>query len=344
MTLNLGRCLTDHVQAAFFPGMHYIFGRSIHSVKKDTGLQHPGAWYRGDEIARRGGCFYVGLTLGTLTASLIQAGASASLNGVNGLAGWRWMYIICAIITIPIGILGYFVLPGTPDKPNKLILSSKDVEIAKARLRRVGYGIESKFRWKTCSDMLRNWKIWAFLLLDIFFWNASYNTNAGGYLLWLKSLKRYSTSRLNELNAIAPALGIFYTLFVCFASDLILGPAWAITIAHTWNIIGMVILVIWNVPESALWFAFATTYSAVAMSSVLYGWLNSELRYSPVERSVALVILNTIAQSTTAWTPLLVFKTVEGPRFTKGYSFVLANAICLILLAHIIRFFTSRKT
>jgi len=57
--------------------MHYIFG----------------AWYRGDEIARRGGVFYVGLTLGTLTAGLIQAGASSSLHGINGLAGWRWMYI-----------------------------------------------------------------------------------------------------------------------------------------------------------------------------------------------------------------------------------------------------------
>lgn len=55
--------------------MHYIFG----------------AWYRGDEIARRGGVFYVGLTLGTLTAGLIQAGASASLDGINGLAGWYVM-------------------------------------------------------------------------------------------------------------------------------------------------------------------------------------------------------------------------------------------------------------
>lgn len=67
-------CSTDRTvaQAAFFPAIHYIFG----------------AWYRGDEIARRGGVFYVGLTLGTLTAGLIQAGASASLDGVNGLAGW----------------------------------------------------------------------------------------------------------------------------------------------------------------------------------------------------------------------------------------------------------------
>jgi hypothetical protein len=59
--------------------MHYVFG----------------SWYRGHEIARRGGIFYTGLSLGTLTAGLIQAGASARLEGVNGLAGWRWMYIIC---------------------------------------------------------------------------------------------------------------------------------------------------------------------------------------------------------------------------------------------------------
>ncbi|BDD58009.1 hypothetical protein MAP00_003320 [Monascus purpureus] len=321
------RFLVGWFEAAFFPGMHYIFG----------------AWYRGDEIARRGGCFYVGLTLGTLTASLIQAGASASLDGVNGLAGWRWMYIICAIITIPVGILGFFVLPGTPDRPNRLIMKEKDINLSKARLERAGHKVHGTFTGKSLLRVAVNWKFWAMLLLDIFFWNGSINTTTGGYLLWLKSLDRYSTSRLNELSAISPALGIFYTLLVCFASDLLLGPAWAITLSHTWNIIGLIILTIWNVPESALWFAFLTTYSAVAMSSVLYGWVNSELRYSPVERALTLVIINTVAQSTTAWTPLLVFKTVEAPRFVKGYPFVLGNAVCLILLAHGIRVCIRRE-
>lgn len=254
------------------------------------------------------------------------------------------MYIICAIITIPIGILGFFVLPGTPDKPNKLILNEHDVAVAKARLKRNGHSIDTRHSdWKSYFRILRTQKFWLFLCLAVFFWNGCYNTNSGGYLLWLKSLGRYSTSRVNELNAIAPALGIFYTLLICFASDLLIGPAWAITVAHTWNCIGLIIQVIWDVPESALWFAFSTTYSSVAMSSVLYGWINSELRYSPVQRSVALVVINTVAQSTTIWTPLLVFKTVEGPRFTKGYSFVLACAICTIITPHVLRLVVSRN-
>lgn len=321
------RFLVGWFEAAFFPAMHYTFG----------------AWYRGDEIARRGGVFYVGLTLGTLTAGLIQAGASSRLDGVNGLEGWRWMYIICAIITIPIGILGYVVLPGTPDRPNRLFLNQHDIDLSIKRLKKDGHVTNGKFSFITLKSIFRKWQFWALLLLDIFFWNGSINTSTGGYLLWLKSLKRYAPAQVNNLGAISPALGILYTLFICFASDLVLGPAWAITVAHTWNIIGLIILVIWNVPESALWFSFMTTYSAVAMSSVLYGWVNSQLKASPAERSFTLVLINAISQSTTAWTPLLVFPTVEAPRFKKGYAFVLANAVMLIITAHIIRIYLKRS-
>ncbi|KAK3317527.1 major facilitator superfamily domain-containing protein [Cercophora scortea] len=321
------RFLVGWFEAAFFPAMHYIFG----------------AWYRGDEIARRAGTFYVGLTLGTLTAGLIQAGASARLDGVNGLEGWRWMYIICALITIPIGILGYFILPGTPDMPNRWLLNEDDVKVAKARLTRAGHAIEGKFTLASLRRLAGKWQLWALLLLDVFFWNGSINQSAGGYLLWIKSLGRYSTSRVNELGAISPAVGIVYILTICFLSDLVLGPAWAITLAHTFNILGLIILLIWDVPEPALWFAFMTTYFSVAMSSVLYSWVNTILKGSPAERSFALVLLNAVSQSTTAWTQLLVFPTVEAPRFKKGYAFVLANAVLLIVTAQIIRLLLRRS-
>ena len=60
-------------QAPYFIGVHYVLG----------------SWYRADELGRRGGIFYVGFSLGSLSAGLIQSSASAHLEGVNGLAGWR---------------------------------------------------------------------------------------------------------------------------------------------------------------------------------------------------------------------------------------------------------------
>ena len=136
-----------------------------------------GSWYRADEYGRRAGFFYVGLTLGTLTAALIQSAASSGLEGVHGLAGWRWMYIICAIITIPIGLLGIIIIPGTPERPNTWILSEKDVQLSKDRLRRAGHKVEGVVTLQTFVRIAKSPRVWALLLLDIFFWNGSVNTS-----------------------------------------------------------------------------------------------------------------------------------------------------------------------
>lgn len=64
--------------------MHYVFGMSGPFIDRIAAHLKSGSWYRGHEIARRGGIFYTGLAAGTLTAGLIQAGASTSLEGVRG--------------------------------------------------------------------------------------------------------------------------------------------------------------------------------------------------------------------------------------------------------------------
>lgn len=253
------------------------------------------------------------------------------------------MYIICSLITIPVGILGYFVIPGTPEQPNRWVLKREDIELSVERLKRAGHRSHGKFKLGALKKVILSPQFWGIILVDVFFWNAGIHTSSGSFLLWIKSLGRYSAAKVNELGTIAPALGIFYTLFICFASDLVLGPAWAITLSHTWNIIGLIILVIWDVPEPAKWFAFATIYSSYAMSSVFHGWVNTQLRSSPAERSFTLVLINAISQSSTAWTPLLVFPTVESPRYPKGFAFTLGSAVLLIISTHILRLYVKRK-
>ncbi|KAE8354736.1 major facilitator superfamily domain-containing protein [Aspergillus coremiiformis] len=307
-------------EAAFFPVVHYVFG----------------SWYRKDETGRRGSMFYIGSTLGSLTAGLVQSAASSSLEGVHGLAGWRWMYIICALLTIPIGILGFFILPGTPDKPNRLVMKTEDLETARIRLQKAGHITVERFSFRALRKVTSNIQVWILLLIDIFFWNSGLPQGSGAFLLWLRSLNRYSTARVNQLGAIQPALGIFYVLFLGFASDLFLDQAHGIVLAQVWNSIGLIILLIWNVPESAKWFAYMTNFVASAMATLLYGWINDVLKASAAERSAALVFLSAVSQSFTAWTPLLTFRTVESPRFPKGFSFSLACALSVIIMTYVL--------
>ncbi|PGH27886.1 hypothetical protein AJ80_00436 [Polytolypa hystricis UAMH7299] len=311
------RFLVGIFEAAFFPGVHYVLG----------------AWYRGDEIARRGGIFYVGQMLGTLTAGFVQSGATANLDGVNGLAGWRWMFIINALMTFPVAIAGLFIWPGTPAKPNMLFLTETDLAFAIKRLEEQRADTKETITlsiWQILRKIATSWPVYILTLWDIFFWNAG-STSSGAYLLWLQSLDRFSASKLTQIGTTAPALGILYVLFFNFSSDLLWGPTGAITVAHALNFMAMIMLAVWDVPEGATWAAFNLSYTYLAMSSVLYGWTNDMLRHDSMKRSIILVFMNLVAQSTTAWTSILVFKTSEAPRFLKGYTFCAVNSFVLVL-------------
>ncbi|KAG7056108.1 putative transporter SEO1 [Colletotrichum scovillei] len=307
-------------EASYFPGVHFVLG----------------SWYRSDEIGRRGGIFYIGLTLGTLTASLLQAAAVTYLDGTHGLAGWRWLFIINAIITLPLAVIGYFVWPGTPAKPNKLLMKESELELARSRLEKAGASVKSTpFSLNLLKRVFTNWRFYVLIIWDILFFNTS--ANSAAFLLWIKSLGRYSTAQMNNLAALSPGLGIFFVLFINFSADLWIGRPAAITLASAVNFSGLVILAIWNVPEAAKWYAFSTTYSAVAVSSVLYGWANIILKHNIEERALTLILMTAIATSTNAWIPLFVYPTVEAPRFPKGYVYSAVMVVLLVIMTQVVR-------
>lgn len=254
------------------------------------------------------------------------------------------MYIICSIITIPIGILGYLVIPGTVDQPNRWAVNDHDVAVARQRLEKHGHVTKGKMKFGHIKKTLLSLRFWTVVITDVLFWNAGIHKSTASFLLWIKSIApgRFSVAKINELGTIAPALGIGYTLFACFASDMYLGPAWAITMCSVFNAIGLAVLTAWTVPEGALWFGFATMYWSNALSSVFHGWVNNLLRDSPEERSFTLVLINLLSQSSTAWTPLLTFPTVEAPRYRKGFSFCLGCAIALIGFTWIMHYCLKR--
>ncbi|CAM1505881.1 Fc.00g115180.m01.CDS01 [Cosmosporella sp. VM-42] len=314
------RFMVSIFEASYFPGVHFVLG----------------SWYRSDEIGRRGGAFYIGLTLGTLTASLLQGAASTYLDGIHGLPGWRWLFIINAIITLPLAILGYFIWPGTPARPNRHVIKESELELARSRIEKAGGETKSTpFSWSLLGRIFKKPQFYILVLWDIFFFNTS--SNSAAFLLWIKSLKRYDTAKINNLAAISPGLGIFFVLFINFSSDLWLGRPGAITLASAVNFTGLVILAIWNVPEAAKWFAFSVSYSSVAVSSVLYGWANIILKNNIEERALTLILMTAIATSFNAWVPLLVYPTVEAPRFPKGFKYSAVAVVFLVLMTQVIR-------
>jgi MFS transporter, ACS family, pantothenate transporter len=59
-----------------------------------------GAWYRKTESARRLAIIDIITAIGPIFSSYLQAAAYTGLNGVHGRAGWQWLFIIDAVISL----------------------------------------------------------------------------------------------------------------------------------------------------------------------------------------------------------------------------------------------------
>ena len=83
-------------RSGFYPGIHYLLG----------------SWYTPQEIGKRSMTFWLAGSIGQLFSGFLQAAAYTNLDGVEGRAGWRWLFIIDGIITIPLALAGFIFFPN----------------------------------------------------------------------------------------------------------------------------------------------------------------------------------------------------------------------------------------
>jgi MFS family permease len=329
--LLICRFMTGAAEAGYFMMIHYLLG----------------SWYKPDELGRRGGLYYCGSMLGSLTAGLLQAAIYESMDGLHGRAGWRWAFIIDGVITLPIGFVAFYMVPGTPNKCYSLFLTDDDIRLARKRLKDANIKIPSKkpppfFNWKLWKKILTSWQIYVLSILDGLFWNSSHN-NAGGYVLWLKSTERYSIPHINRLSTIPAALGVVYILAVGFSADVLRSRSKAIFWAEFVNFTGSFVLAVWFVPDGLKWYAFLISYFGITISSVVYGWLNDIMRHDPQERSIVLCWCNLFSNQFSAWVGRITYPTSQAPEFHRGYKFTTIIDVCLMVWVWVTCFFYKRQ-
>lgn len=77
-------------------------------------------WYTGKELSTRLSWFYTVLGLSQIIGTLLAAGF-LELRGLNGLAGWRYLFGFEGLITGVIGILSFYLLAPAPTNTKGLL-------------------------------------------------------------------------------------------------------------------------------------------------------------------------------------------------------------------------------
>ncbi|KAJ5850724.1 hypothetical protein N7455_010580 [Penicillium solitum] len=71
-------------------------------------------WYTPAELAKRIAFFNVSDAAGGMFLSALQAALYTNMNGVHGITGWQWLFIVSGTVTIGQGLLGLVIIPDSP--------------------------------------------------------------------------------------------------------------------------------------------------------------------------------------------------------------------------------------
>ncbi|KAF7292071.1 MFS general substrate transporter [Mycena indigotica] len=326
------RFLVGLFESGFYPGMHYILA----------------SWYTPRELGKRTTLFWASGSLGGMFSGFLQTAAYKNLNGVHGLAGWRWLMIIDAIVTLPIALFGYVFLPNLPwsSKPS-LLLDDREVELARARMRAIGRTERAPWTRAKFRRIFTGWKIYILPML----FTIGYNAGAQSPLqYWMKSFNikpypvpgRHWTVEQIQLYPL-PTTAVFVVTALVFAwlSDGPLkGARWPFVLFG--GVYGLIMDIVWlkmplytNINGHFAYFWLIMLGSGAGALSL--NWVSEICGEDNELRAIAVALGNDLAYVVAAIAPNFIWKTVDFPRALRGYHWAIGMHslslcwVCLII-------------
>ncbi|WWD22558.1 hypothetical protein CI109_107051 [Kwoniella shandongensis] len=306
---------------------------------------YPGAimllmsWYTPREIAFRIGFYHSCQSVGNMLAGALQAAIYKSMDGIHGISGWRWMFIIDGILTIVVSIAGLFLIPDFPSNPNPLAfwLRPKHIEMAIFRANKFKRADSKKFNFRSVKKALTGPLFYCFVILYVssVLAQASYQY----FNLWLKSLlnadgtKRWTVAQINAIPIGGGAMTIVTIWIVGFISDYFQTRWIPIVVQACIGIIPGVIMSIWKVSDNAKYFSYFVCYLSLATAPCIWAWLSDVNPFDAEQRAFTLGFAIAFYYACGAWSGPLIWPAREAPHYRYGWQVQIALWCLVIIMA-----------
>lgn len=144
------------LESIFYPAAHMILG----------------SWYKPSELAKRACIFHASSAAASMFSGYLQAGVYKGMNGLHGLPGWKWLFIMDGVISLTVALAGFWLIPDLPENSKAFYLSKEQIELAVKRMDDVGRAPRTKLGWSAFKRIFGRWHVYFLTVLYIIFINA----------------------------------------------------------------------------------------------------------------------------------------------------------------------------
>ncbi|KAM0282014.1 hypothetical protein ACHAQH_003220 [Verticillium albo-atrum] len=150
--LLVARIFLGVTEAGLFPGVAYYLTM----------------WYCRHEIQFRQALFFSAASIAGAFSGLLAFGIS-KMDGLGGLEGWRWIFILEGIVTVLVAVWAFFALHDFPETASFLSEEERAFvvfrlkyqgQIKGKQLGQVAVPEAEEFKWRYVGDAFKDWQIW----------------------------------------------------------------------------------------------------------------------------------------------------------------------------------------
>ncbi|KAG7292781.1 hypothetical protein NEMBOFW57_002824 [Staphylotrichum longicolle] len=141
--LMAARWFLGLTEAGLFPGVNYYLS----------------CWYKRSEFGVRAAVFFSAAAISGSFGGLLAA-AIENMNGIAGIAGWAWIFIIEGLLTIVVGVASFWMVHDFPDEAKFLSDDDRARVIRRLKLDQQSSAEHEEFKMSYLWQALRDWKMW----------------------------------------------------------------------------------------------------------------------------------------------------------------------------------------
>jgi len=233
------------------------------------------------------------------------------------------LFIVDGVITIPIALIGYVVMPDLPTttKPS-IFITQEQLDIAIKRMESEGRKPPEKFTKEKILGFFSTWHIYTLVPLHALFGNG---TPVSSMIFWLKSFNTpehtvYSIGQINTYPLGIYSVQIVTTLIYAWWSDTVQSRWPPILFAGVWSIITYSVLAATPVYThiARRWTFYYFTGCLGGLAGVIMSWVTELTGHDNEKRAFVIASCNTFSYVIQAWLPIVITPQVQQPRVFVG--------------------------
>ncbi|SPO07776.1 related to putative tartrate transporter [Cephalotrichum gorgonifer] len=314
--LLLTRFFLGVTEAPYYPGAVYLL--SIFYTRK--------------EIATRIAILYTGNILATAFAGLIAAGIFHGMDGLAGIAGWKWLFILQGAITFVIAVVGYFVLPDFPLTTWWLTEDERNLAYNRMELDTVANKGETS-TFQGLKQATKDPMVWIFCLM------------ANGFKNFFPSVVKtlgFNTTITLVLTCPPYLIAGATTIIVSHMSGKFNERTWHITASKAVAVIGFAIAPAVSSTAGRYVAMVVFTIGTYAVNSLILGWCGSVCGQTKEKKAVAISMVTMIMNISFIWTPYL-WRTKDEPRYIPAMASSAGFSIATAALAWLAKILLKKR-